>query len=260
MFGPLTYALLTFALLLAGAGIGAALRSRLPDHLLDEHAKDVVRLGMGLIATIAALVLSLLISSSNSIYEAQRTDLRNIAGNLIFLDDLLRLYGDDARPVRVLLRQSVPVTVDHIWSPPTDLDGTTSTLQRNPFAEQAYVTLIDLVPRSDTQAVLRAQAIQVSTQIAQSRNQLYERSKARLPGLLIVILVSWLVFIFVSFCLFSPLKKTSTAALVVISFSASTALFLVLELAQPFGGIMRLSDRVLTTALVSLQDPAEQGR
>lgn len=252
MFGPLFYALLTFASLLVGAASGVVLRRRLPDHMLDEAAKDVVRLGMGLIATIAALVLSLLISSSSGIYEAQRGDLRSIAGNLIFLDDLLRLYGDEARPVRVLLRQSVPIMVEHIWSPPDEADGTPTPLPPNIAIEKALLGIVELAPHSETQTAMKAQATQVAAQISQSRIQLYERSKARLPALLIIILVSWLIFLFVSFCLFSPLKQTSTVALVVIALSASTAVFLVLELAQPFGGIMRLSDRVLTTALVPL--------
>ncbi|MBS0521404.1 MAG: DUF4239 domain-containing protein [Proteobacteria bacterium] len=252
MFGPFLSALVAFASLLVGAAVGVALRRRLPDHMLDGDAKDVIRLGMGLIATIAALVLSLLISSSSGVYEAQRGDLRNIAANIIFLDDLLRLYGDEARPARVLLREAVPVMVEHIWSPPEDGSGVPAPLPPNPAGEKAFLSIIDLAPHNETQSALKAQATQIAAQISQSRIQLYERSKARLPVLLVIILVSWLVFLFVSFCLFSPLKHTSTVALVVIALSASTALFLVLELAQPFSGIMRLSDRVLTTALAPL--------
>jgi hypothetical protein len=44
-------------LTLGGIFLGMLLRRTLPEHHLDEHAKDVVRLGVGLIATIAALVL-----------------------------------------------------------------------------------------------------------------------------------------------------------------------------------------------------------
>lgn len=252
MFGPFLSAFAAFASLLVGAAIGVALRKRLPDHMLDGDAKDVIRLGMGLIATIAALVLSLLISSSSGVYEAQRSDLRNIAANLIFLDDLLRLYGDEAQPVRVMVRQAIPVMVEHIWSASEVDSDTLKRLPPNPIGEKALVSIIELAAHNDTQSALKAQAIQIATQVSQSRIQLYERSKARLPALLIVILVSWLVFLFVSFCLFSPLKHTSLAALVVIALSASTALFLILELAQPFSGIMRLSDRVLTTALAPL--------
>ncbi|SJZ72621.1 Protein of unknown function [Enhydrobacter aerosaccus] len=249
MFGPAFAALLTFAVLLAGATFGVVLRRCLPDHMLDQDAKDVVRLGMGLIATIAALVLSLLISSSNGLYEAQRSELRNIAGDLIFLDDILRLYGDDTRPARLLLRQSIPTMVEHIWSSPDEIDGAPAPLQRNPQAEAAYASIVGLATHSESQSLLKAQALQVVARISQARYQLYERSKARLPSLLIIILVSWMVFLFVSFCLFSPLKHTSTVALAVIALSASTAVFLILELAQPFGGIMRVSEHPLTTAL-----------
>jgi fluoride ion exporter CrcB/FEX len=90
--------------MLLGAVIGALLRRLLPDHHLDDHARDIIRLGAGLVGTIAALVLGLLINSANSSYEAQRGEIRQIAANLILLDAVLDQYGPEANPTRVLLR------------------------------------------------------------------------------------------------------------------------------------------------------------
>jgi len=60
--GLLALSGIIFALTLAGILLGALLRRTLPKHHLSEDAQNTVRLGVGLIATIAALVLGLLIS------------------------------------------------------------------------------------------------------------------------------------------------------------------------------------------------------
>ena len=102
---PIWISLTACGVMLLGAAIGVLLRRRLPDHHLDEHARDIVRLGAGLVGTIAALVLGLLINSANSSYEVQRGEVRQIAANLILLDAALDQYGPEAKPVRLLLRK-----------------------------------------------------------------------------------------------------------------------------------------------------------
>ena len=58
----------------------------LPEHHVSPESKDVVKLGMGLIATLAALVLGLLIASAKSSFDAQRTGFQQLAANLVLLD------------------------------------------------------------------------------------------------------------------------------------------------------------------------------
>jgi hypothetical protein len=65
-----------FILTAGGILLGALLRRTLPKHHLNEHARDVVRLGVGLIAAIAALVLGLLIGAAKSSFETQNTHRR----------------------------------------------------------------------------------------------------------------------------------------------------------------------------------------
>ena len=216
--------------------------------MLDDGAKDVVRLGMALLASIAALVLSLLINSSYGVYEGQRSDLRTLAADVINLDNTLRLYGEEARPTRVLLRQGVIEAVEHLWSRPS----LNMFAMQGSSGEKAYLMLLDLVPRDEKQATLKALALQISNQIAQSRLRLFERSEPDLPMSLLVILAAWMVCLFLSFCLFSPLKPTSIVALLLVALSISAALFLILELSEPFSGLVRLSDHPLTGALPAL--------
>jgi hypothetical protein len=66
-----TLSLLTLVCILGGIFLGASLRQRVPEHHLGGDAKDVVRLGTGLIGTISALVLGLLSASAKSSYDTQ---------------------------------------------------------------------------------------------------------------------------------------------------------------------------------------------
>ncbi len=251
MIGPFVHLMIGIAVflsLLAGAWIGSFLRQRVPDHMLDGEAKEVVRLGMALLASIAALVLSLLISSSYAVYEGQRNDLRTLAADLINLDGTLRLYGEPARPVRALLRPALAETIDHLWARPTE----NFFVQPDSAGEAAYLAVLGLIPANETQVALKGQALQLAAHLSQSRLRLYERSQPDLPASLIFVLSAWMVCLFISFCLFSPLKHTSIVALVLVAFSIAAALFLILELSEPFSGLVRLSDRPLVRALPSL--------
>ena len=106
--------LLAFFVMLAGAAAGIGLRRILPEHHLNDHSKDVVRLGSALVATMSALVLGLLITSAKNTYETQRNEVRQIAAKLVLLDSQLQRYGPEARRARELQRQSMGPLVDRI--------------------------------------------------------------------------------------------------------------------------------------------------
>src|SRR6516165_12106547 len=88
---------IVLVLTLGGIFLGALLRRALPEHHLSDEAKDVVRLGVGLIATIAALVLGLLIAAAKGSFDTQTAQVRQITADLILLDDILAQYGPQAR-------------------------------------------------------------------------------------------------------------------------------------------------------------------
>src|SRR5271167_2951077 len=105
-----------FVLTLGGIFLGALLRQTLPAHHLDEHVKDVVRLGASLIATIAALVLGLLIAAAKGSFDTQTGQVRQITADLILLDNLLAEYGPAAKPIRVQMRSAITPFADRLWN------------------------------------------------------------------------------------------------------------------------------------------------
>ena len=236
--------------MLLGAVIGALLRRRLPDHHLD-HARDIVRLGAGLVGTIAALVLGLLINSASTIYETQRTEVRQIAANLILLDAVLDQYGPEAKPLRSVLREAVDQMIERIWHEPGSTDNR-ALYGSGTLASQVYAGLHALPGGTTVKSALVAQALQLAVPISQARLALYEQSRSGLPLPILVVLIFWLTVLFVSYCLFSPVNPTSAVALGLVALSAAAALFLILEMVEPFSGLMQISSAPIRAAVPPL--------
>ncbi len=59
------------ACIFGGVLLGMFLRPRLPDHHLSAESKDLVKVGTGLIATMSALALGLLVASAKSSFDTQ---------------------------------------------------------------------------------------------------------------------------------------------------------------------------------------------
>lgn len=244
----LVESLAALALMLVGAGAGAALRRHLPHHL-DEHAKDVVRLGAALVATITALVLGLMISSANSFFEAQRAEVRKLAADAILLDAMLDNYGPAARPVRRIVRDSRAAIVDQLWRG-MEAPSTASPLGEN--AHALFNAIVALPVTTPLQRTLQDQALASAVRMAQTRITLFEWSRARLPEPILYLLMFWLTVLFASFSLFTPLNPTSLWSLVLVALCAAGALFLILDMQRPFTGFMRLSPQALLAGLPPL--------
>jgi hypothetical protein len=229
-----------FVLTLGGVFLGALLRRTLPKHHLSEEAQDTVRLGVGLIATIAALVLRLLIAAAKGSFDTQSTQIKQITADLILLDNILAQYGPEARTIREQMRGSVSAFADQLWR--EKQNGVTGPFEPNAAAEKVYLAIQKLAPQDDLQRALQSRAAQLSNDLAQTRLMLFVESDN-------LVLVFWLVIIFASFSLFSPVNGTVFACLSLFALSAACAIFLILELSRPFTGLLMISSTPLRNAL-----------
>jgi len=206
-----------------------------------------VKLGAGLIATIAALVLGLLIAAAKSSFDTQNTQIKQITANIILLDNLLAQYGPETRPIREQMRSTIGPFADRLWR---EKEGSaTGRFEANAAGEKVYLEIQALSPQNDLQRSLQARAAQISTDLAQTRILLFVESDNLIPAPFLAILVFWLVIIFASFSLFSELNVTVFIFLSLFALSASCAIFLILELSQPFSGLMMISSAPLRNAL-----------
>jgi Protein of unknown function (DUF4239) len=236
-------------LMLGGACAGILLRRHLPQHHLNDHSKDVVRLGSALVATITALVLGLLITSAKNTYDAQRQEIRRIAEKLVLLDNQLKRYGPEARQARELQRQAVPALVRRIWGQRALQSSTGAPYQPGVEGELVFSAIEALAPQNDVQRTLKFRALSTLAAITEARVLLFEEADAGLPPALLAVVVFWLTMLFAGFTLFSPINATSATVLAIIAVSASGAMFLILELNHPFGGLMQISSAPIRDAL-----------
>ncbi len=227
-----------------------ALRLILPEHHLSAESKDVIKLGMALTATMSALVLALLINSAKSSYDAQRNEVTQMAANIILLDRVLAHYGPETKEARDLLSHSVGGMTDRIW-----LENSTGAAESEPTAvgaEAFYDKIQELSPQNEFQRSLRAQALKMSVDIGQARWLLFEQRGRSIPMPFLALLVFWVTIIFLSFGLFAPPNATVIATLFLCALSVSGAIFMILELDRPFGGLIQISSAPLRNAIAHL--------
>jgi len=244
--------LIVLACVFGGAVLGMFLRNALPKHHLSDDAKDVVRLGTGLIGTIAALVLGLLIASAKSSFDTQSTQVKQMTADVVLLDNLLAQYGPEAEATRALLRRVVVIMADRVWR-----ESSSGSAQAAPFtasqqSETFFAKLHQFAPTNDTQRSLKDRAIQASTDLAQTRLLLFAEADNQLPTPFLVVLVFWLTIIFASFSLFAQPNAIVIGSLFLFALSAAGAIFLILELNQPFSGLLQISSVPLRSALAPL--------
>ncbi len=248
----LLISLLVFALMCAGALAGMALRPLLSEHHLHPDSKDVVKMTTGLIGTLTALVLGLLIASAKTSFDQKTNQVRQVTASLILLDDLLAQYGSETIPVRNLLRQGIQPLADRIWheeqvqtDKPVKFEATAEALAFEKELER-------LSPNNDAQRSIQSRAIQAFMEGSQTRLQLFSQIGGSIPTPFLVVLVFWLGAIFLSSTLFVRANLVVMVALLVCALSFSGATFLILELDNPFTGLMSISSAPLRSALLPL--------
>ena len=250
----LAISLVVFACVIGGTTAGLVLRRILPAEHLNDPAKEVVKLSMSLIATMAALVLGLLVASAKTSWDTQATELRQIAADSALLDRNLQLYGTETAPIRADLRRAIGHVAQSIW-----LDGSDrgQALDSEPMRERVAKLLSSieaLEPHNGVQKFSQSNAIQLLYLLGQTRFMLIQQQSSSIPPPFLVILTFWLSVLFLGFALFAPPRNpTVIVALLVCALSASSAVFLILELDHPFSGLLSLSDAPLREALQQMQ-------
>jgi hypothetical protein len=241
---------IVFALVFGSALLAMFAHSALPEHHLSSDSKDVVKLGIALIATMSALVLSLLVASAKSSYDTRSNQLVQASADIILLDRALALYGPETKEARSLLQRSVAATVERFWpaegaKPIAIALGTSS-------VEALYGKIEELSPQSDVQRALRSQAETMALDVGRTRVLLFEHLGTSIPVPFLAVLVFWLCIIFASFGLFAPRNATVIGVICVCALSVSGAIFLILELDRSFEGLLQVSGAPLRTALAQL--------
>jgi hypothetical protein len=245
---------LVFGCALAAALVAMRVAQRLPANHLSSESKDVVKLGLGVIATLTALVLGLLVASAKGTYDAQDGAVRQLASDFSLLDRYLAHYGPETKESRELLRQIVVATLERLWPEAGPRAGDLSPGSAREAGDLFYTKLAELQPKTDAQRAVKARALDLTAGLAHTRYRMYTQGDGSVPSPFLVVLALWLVTLFAGYGVLAPRNTTVVAVLVVCALSVSAALFLVLELGRPFDGVIRVSSAPLQQALRPVGD------
>ncbi|MFL1512964.1 MULTISPECIES: bestrophin-like domain [Pseudomonas] len=237
----LLLALIVFICLFGSALVGSAVRQRLPSHHLSDDSVAVLKLATGLIATMSALVLGLLVSSAKGTFETTNAQLEGAAAKVVEFDRVLARYGPSAQPIRTQLKHNYAEIVQILAS----RDESRLALLDSPEAinrsEALQQQVADLSPATDNQRVLKASALQMMDAVFAARWLTVLQANQSIPPVMLVILISWLSIIFGSFGLFAPRNGTIVVVLMLCAGSTAATILLVEELNRPLDGLISVS-------------------
>jgi len=241
---------ITFCLISGSALLGIFLRNIIPDDHLSSDSKDVVKLGTGLVITMTALVLGMLVSSAKSSYDFRKSEVATMATKLVLLDHQLARYGPAAQPVRKQLRESIEASLERIW--PTRRMRSTD-LAPMDASGLLYDEIEDLAAATDQEREVKQKIGILASELKEIRMLVFIQTGNDAVSLpLLCVVVCWLSAIFLSFGVFSPPNRTVMVTLFCCAFAVTGAIFIILEMYSPFAGILRISPQPIYDALTQI--------
>lgn len=241
-----------FVCVFSSAMLGFFLGKMLPDRHLSSDSKDIVKLATGLIATLSALVLGLLVSAAKGTFEQVGNELTEVAAKVVVIDRVLAQYGPETNEIRARLKSNFTRAMDQL----TSGDEAQQTKMEGPDSFRQFERLQNdiraLTPQTDLQRGLQSRAIQLSAEMNNSRWLLTMQRTGSISMPLLVVMVFWLSLIFAAWGVFSPRNIVVAAALMACALSVSGAVFLIMEMDQPLSGWIRVSPLPMQKALTHL--------
>ena len=251
---PIIVSMVVFACTFGGVLLGMWLQKTLPGHHLDAESRDTVKVGIGLVATMTALILGLVTASAKSSYDDVNSAVKKAAVDVLALDRVLARYGSETEEIRKGLQRAIGARIDMIWpegsSKPANLEP--MRLGAGTEVERLTGAIRALKPRDDSQRALQSRALDMAEALLQTRWLVLAAIRPSVPVPFLAILLFWLTIIFASFGVFAPRNATVLTVLFVCALSVSLAVFLVLEMDAPFDGLLKVSADPLRYAYTHL--------
>lgn len=251
---PLWVGLVVAVVMMAGALGGAFLRKHLPSEHFTEETMEVVKLGLGFLATLSALVMGLVISSSKASYDAKAEMVHTSAALIVQLDSSLRQIGPEADHIRQELKESVVSTMRQIWgarNANSDAPDSVATKRR---VVQLEKMLFALSVSSEMQRQAQANAFKLVAELARINAASFTQRGSDVIAPLLAVVTCWMMLNIAGWNLFAPANRMVVVVNVVCALSVASAIFLILEMDQPFNGIVGISDAPMRAALLRLSE------
>jgi hypothetical protein len=192
-----------------GMLLGSFLRYWLPDAHLRDDSKDVEKTASGMIATLVALVVGLLVSSAKDSFDRANAGITQMGAKIILLDRLLGRYGSEAAPTRGRLREAVAAGIDRIWPTTSGPSGGMGAVERATGIEDVQESIRRLTPGDEASKSIQAQAFEICKDLSESRWLVIEQAQTEPPTVFLLMLIFWLTVLFISLGLLAPSNATT---------------------------------------------------
>jgi len=252
MSTSLIIAVLVFAVVSTGAFAGVMVRRRVSEQHLTDQTRSLVSVSMAMVATIAALVLGLLISNANRSFSNVQGQVISLSSEILRLDQLLRRYGPETKLARETLREYAEKKRADLFpkNPVTVNLANQSTYE---LLQNVEDLILAIKPANARDEWWRSQAMILASRIGETRFLLAQETMQGTPKAVLLLLMFWLTLLFASFTLFAPSNIISTATLTLCALAVAGAIGMILELEYAFGGLVHVSSQPMDRAVFILR-------
>lgn len=254
MTPSLRRSLLVAASAFFSALVGLVLQSIMPTQMIADGRPALAGVA-GLLTLLLALVLGLLVWTAFGVYTTQQSESQTLGLTALQLDYLLESYGPETTRGRLGLREAVKRARERYFGNRSGPDLLKFSQSRN------TLHLIDafyesLTPQDETKKQILAAARPLATSIVQTQLLMARQLSNPLPPLLLVMVHGWACLLFLCFGLTASISTISIAADALGSLAVASALFLIIELSEPYSGLARISSANIDGVLADLAEGA----
>ncbi len=264
---PIGVSLIFLTLMMACFVGGLRVQCILHEHHRSRDTVDSIRVIITLLVTFAALVLGLLISSTQERFSSLGSGLRGLSIDIIELDRRLREYGSQTDPIRAKLILYTKAAIADAWPdekrPPGDYPvdpqvlspGSVESTGLAVVLNQCDLAIESLDPHDQVHRGLAADLSHRMTELLERRLSLIENARRSISWPFLSILMFWLMVIFVIVGLSSAPNVLVITVMTLAALSLASSIFLALELDTPLEGFVTVPSAPLRDALVRLEEP-----
>ena len=242
-----------FIAALASALIGLTIRAYLAERFQLEHARDMIGGVTGLVVTLVALVLGLLIWTAFGVFSTQKAELQVIAADALEFNQETREYGPEAAHARGLMRADLDYAHRQLWGDDrTKSEAITASILN---MDSLSIVLDHMDPKTDAQKALLADARHNYEAIWQSRILMSLQGVDAVSWPVLYVVSAWTCIAFFLTGLNSKSSRATIAVAALGAFCVASAMFLILELSQPYTSSMRVSSDGIDRVAIELDRP-----
>lgn len=246
---------LVFVALMGGALLGMWSARWLKAHHLSKETQEAVKLGVGMVAAMASLILGLMTASVKGNFDTTTKDIQQYATYLTTLDASLQHYGPEAGAARKALLAYTEHALEETWPGSANVPMRVSSTASEKMLEAVGHEIRILAPANPEQTDLRAEALDRFRSLTALRWTIIAESVTQVPAVFVLVLIVWLTLIFVSFGLFSPVNIVALTAFPLCALSLAGAIFLILEMSSPFDGVIMVGPGAMQQSLAHMRMP-----